>query len=42
MLTCGIFKKNGKNEPVYTTEIESKMWKTNILLSRRQQGGVGG
>ena len=31
LLTCGILKKkNGTNEPIYKTEIESKMWKVSV------------
>ena len=30
-LICGILK-NGTNEFIYKTEIESQMWKTNLWL----------
>ena len=30
--------KNGTNEPIYKTEIESQMWKTNLWLPRGKVG----
>ena len=31
--------RNSTNEPIYKTEIESQMWKTNLWLSRGKGGG---
>ena len=31
--------RNGTNEPIYKTEIESPMWKTNLWLQRGKGGG---
>ena len=39
-LICGI-QKNGTNEPIYKTEIESQMQKTNLWFPR-EKGSVGG
>ena len=39
-LLYGILKKNGINELIYKTEIESQMWKTNLWLPRGR-GGEG-
>ena len=32
-------KKTGTNEPIYKTEIESQMYKTNLWLARGKVGG---
>ena len=31
-------KKNGTNEPIYKTEVESQMQKTNLWLPRGKEG----
>ena len=36
-LICGILI-NGKNEPIYKTEIESQMQKTNLWLPKGKSG----
>ena len=33
-------KKNGTNEPIYKTEIESQIQKTNLCLPRERGGGI--
>ena len=33
-------KKNGTNEPIYKTEIESQIQKTNLWLPRERGGGM--
>ena len=40
-LICGT-KKNGTNELIYKTEIESQMQKTNLWLPKGKVGGGGG
>ena len=34
LLICGIQKKKGTNKPIYNTEVESQMQKTNLWLPR--------
>ena len=40
LLTCGILKKNGTDEPIFKIEIESLMQKTNLWLPREKKGGI--
>ena len=38
LLTCGLFKKNGTNEPIYKKETESQAQKTDLQLPRGKGG----
>ena len=41
LLICGFFLKNGTNELIYRTEIESQMKKTNVWLQGEGRDKLG-